>query len=284
MPPTSLSALKLRTRQQEGPQAPVHRGSRGLALGQPLPWVMGRGGEGAPETRSPLAHPWTRTDVGDGWAKGLGDGVGVGRCVAERDGNGALRALKKLDRSPAPAARRPLPAARLKLPPPLQCSIHAGIPPVPAALRSRPSRAARRGRTATALTGGRARLPSSRLSLPRTPFPRPAPRKSAFSLSGNKCSLLVAVPAVTKADRGAARESADRAAAASGGRYRLLSPTCFSVQPSSPCGLCRPRSRPTLLPGLGRQGTARLRTRSFLPGNSGSSPVNHHSIFSCNLG
>lgn len=106
MPPTSLSALKLRTRQQEGPQAPVHRGSRGLALGQPLPWVMGRGGEGAPETGSPLAHPWTRTDVGDGWAKGLGDGVGVGRCVAERDGNGAWRALKKLDRSPAPAARR----------------------------------------------------------------------------------------------------------------------------------------------------------------------------------
>ena len=53
-------------------------------MGQPLPWVMGRGGEGAPETGSPLAHPWTRTDVGDGWARGLGDGVGVGRCVAER--------------------------------------------------------------------------------------------------------------------------------------------------------------------------------------------------------
>lgn len=44
--------------------------------------------------------------------------------------------MKRLDRSPA---------ARLKLPRLLQCWIHAGAPPVPPALRSPTSRAARRG-------------------------------------------------------------------------------------------------------------------------------------------
>ena len=28
---------------RRAPLAPVHRGSGGLALGQPLPWIMGRG-------------------------------------------------------------------------------------------------------------------------------------------------------------------------------------------------------------------------------------------------
>lgn len=196
-----------------------------------------------------------------------------------RDGSGAWRALKKLDRSPAPAARRPPQATptpsvfdprrgsscpRCSQKPPIQ-----GCAPGPRGYSSH----------------RRASAPSFLSAFSTQDSISPScSQKTGLSLSGNKCSLLVAVPAVTKADRGAARESADRADAASGGRYRLLSPTCFSVQPSSPCGLCRPRSRPTLLPGLGRQGTARLRTRSFLPGKPGSSPVNHHSIFSCNLG
>ena len=189
---------------RRAPQAPVHRGSGGLALGQPLPWIRGRGRAGGggrahlrPALRWHTPGPELMWEMGG--PGGLGDGVGVGRVgryVAWRDGNGAWKAVKRLDRSPA---------ARLKLPRLLQCWIHAGAPPVPAALRSPTSRAARRVRAATVLTGGLSRLPSSRLSLPRTSFSHPAPRKPACSLSGNKCSLLVAVPAVTKAATGAQR-------------------------------------------------------------------------------
>lgn len=189
---------------------------------------------------------------------------GVGRCVAERDGNGARRAVKRLDRSPAPA-------------PPTSSYPHSSVGSAQGLLLSQLlSEAAHPG-----LRAGSARLQFSREServflplgflYPGLHFPRPAPRKPAFSLPGNKCTLLVAVPAVTKAATGA-----QRGRARTGGERRrppLPSPTGFSVQPSSLCGLCRPRFRPTLLPGLGRQGTSRLRTRSFLLGKPGSSPL-----------
>ena len=93
MQPASLSALKLWDPAAGGPPWPRSTvDPEGSLWASPFPgsWEGGgrRGGQGAPETGSPLAHPWTRTDVGDGWARGPGGwgwrGEGREVCCLER--------------------------------------------------------------------------------------------------------------------------------------------------------------------------------------------------------
>lgn len=148
---------------------------------------------------------------------------GVGRCVAERDGNRAWRAMKRLDRSPAPTPSPSPPTSSY----PYSFSVGSAQGLLLSQLLSE---AAHPG-----LRAGSARLQFSQEServflplgflYPGLHFPRPAPRKPAFSLSGNKCILLVVVPAVTKAATGA-----QRARARTGLRRGAAAATGFRVQ------------------------------------------------------
>lgn len=67
--------------------------------------------------------------------QGLEVGLAWGGAFAERR-QWSFESPEEAGSLARPAAAAPLPAARLKLPPPLQCSIHAGILLLPAALEA----------------------------------------------------------------------------------------------------------------------------------------------------